>query len=291
MCIRDSATAAATIYEKHDILLQTVVFNGNEIIRSWTILRVLDNTVDMLSKKRDPLGRELFCFERRTVKIADIPTDYEHKPRTKLSRAPSVPIINGQMSNTQTATSPADGNTRLPQAASEQQFTPVRPTPPPLLLDCTKTLCLMSEFTCPRWDEPGEKEVEKGKWTFTEETSMHPFWAVRRLGKHALTHQNAAAQMRAAKDKRAAPPKLNFNCGFVDVTSYQNIAGIIDKTNIYDQRRVVFPQIVNTHDIAAGEELLIQTPDPPNHEIVDPPNKKLKAVSYTHLTLPTSDLV
>ena len=114
--------------------------------------------------------------------------------------------------------------------------------------------------------------------------TMHPFWAVSRMAGFELAHENARAMMNAARENQSAPQKLRYNCGFEDVAAFQSIAGRFGTTALLDQRRVVFHKIVNTHHMIAGQELLIQAPDPPN-ENVEPPTKKLNV----HEEPPTYD--
>ena len=103
---------------------------------------------------------------------------------------------------------------------------------------------------------------------------MHPFWAVRRICPFDLEVKNAVAKVNAARENRSPPQDLRYNCGFEDVATHFTCSGRVDGNPIFDECRVVFQKIVNTHPIIAGQELLIQVSEP-----VSPPTEGTDADS------------
>ena len=107
-------------------------------------------------------------------------------------------------------------------------------------------------------------------WTFRPDTSLHSFWAVRRLTARALAAENAAALKRGGTAKP-------FNCKLTEFRLNVSVGGTFGTQYALDARRCTFWGITNSDNIVKGSELLLQIADPtPNGGTYEPGCKRRK---------------
>ena len=165
----DAAGTDGVVYkEKHELRAKA---DG----RAWNIAKVFDNGyVHVTTPQVGKRGQLLTTKDHLKVLKTAIPTLYDHYPVT--AQAEEKPLQAPASLSTRPAASPAV----LSNSAKARASTAV-----------TK-LFIVPELSIPQWVE-GDDQQDVGKWTFDRDTSMHLFWAVRRIPASTLALEHSVA--------------------------------------------------------------------------------------------------
>ena len=138
-----------------------------------------------------------------------------------------------------------------------------RPVPSPAVLGnsakaaastAVAKLFVMPENSTVQWDG-GEDKQGGGKWIIDRDTSLHAFWAVRRITASNLAMEHAA-------NMKKGLPTSSFNCALKDIHVNQNVGSTIGDKARLDRRTCTLCGIYNTEHIIKGTELLMNIPEP-----------------------------
>ena len=247
-----AAVPTGGVYKKHDRITSK---DGG---REWRVASVddEDKLVTLVAPRLNEDGTRTNKHDIVMVPVDDIHKVYDHEQVTaqadgQVRQAPAV-----------LSTQPTDSAEVGSGAAAGIATQAFGVTQPHNATQATESVAarqfmLMPEFTAPEWSKRhGGAEYN---WTCKQDTTLHPFWAVRRISGSVLTKEIDDA-MRNDTDA----PK--FNCKLkpfvVDVTT----GAVFDATAMMDIRRCTLAGITNYDHITKGSELLMRIPEP---EIAD----------------------
>ena len=139
---------------------------------------------------------------------------------------------------------------------SDLRFRPFRPPEPPPWK--SKQLWLTPDFNAPAYSKPAGGAAE---WKFQEDTSMSPFWAVRRITPSKVLLETAALQKASGGfPDEAKVPRINCKLQTMFVNNYS--VTVLGGRGHNNQVRVAVEAITNPEFIPEGAELLLQVPEP-----------------------------
>jgi len=258
-----------------DFGLRPVVYNKGDVLienrggREWTIEKVHDGSKLTLVERNT--STTAFFRTRpvtKKVHINDIVAKYRPNPVTAQA---GEPVLQAPA----TLSAPPVGNTAYGNATSagiapraSDATQPNRPTDADLART-TRTFMLLPEFNAPQWlGTTNQSDV--CMWTFRPDTSLHSFWAVRRLTASALAAENEAVLKKGGTAK-------TFNCRLTEFCLNLTVSGTIGEQSTIDTRMCTFWGITNSATIVKGSELLLQIADPtPNGGTYEPGCKRRK---------------
>ena len=113
-------------------------------------------------------------------------------------------------------------------------------------VDDKKEYYIHPEFKMPELNEDGT-------WKMAEDTSIYPYWAIRRLN----AEQVKKMQQDDASDTK--PADIRFNFGVEPIEFATCSIGVIQGDSLSNTVFVTLPMLTNTCDLASGEELLVET--------------------------------
>ena len=113
------------------------------------------------------------------VPIADLSTLYEHKPT---DQPPPPTTAQAAIAQEAVSSGPPQGDVASVQTEHKELF-------------------IAPEFQSPCWEEPQSPPLI-GQWKLDNQTTMHPFWGLRRLRPSELASENAAILKNQEKRKR-----------------------------------------------------------------------------------------
>ena len=99
----------------------------------------------------------------------------------------------------------------------------------------------------PEWKLP-ELDEDSKVWTMKDDTSIHPYWGIRRLTPDAL---------KKMQQEPSYPPK-RYNCSFESVQFTVCAVGVFRGDSAANTTYVTVPILTNTKDLLEGEELIIE---------------------------------
>ena len=102
---------------------------------------------------------------------------------------------------------------------------------------------------------------------FTSVTSIHPFWAIRRMPASALLAETTTESTECGADK-------SFNCTMIQFIVNVSVCGACDIHGMMDVRRVALVGITTHRHISKGSELLMQTAEPTPRDTAGPASKR-----------------
>ena len=262
----DAAGTDKVVYNEKDELKATT--DG----RVWKITKVTDNNVHLTAPAKKADGRlHPKKMEKIELYFADIPGNYDHHP------AVPEPVLCGDN------TEPPNKRQRLDTTAQAEEkiyqapaALSTRPVPSPAVLSnsanaaastAVAKLFVMPENSTVQWDG-GEDKQGAGKWIIDRDTSLHPFWAVRRITASTLAMEHSA-------NMKKGIPVQRFNCALKDIHVNQNVGSTIGDTARLDRRQCTLCAIYNTEHILKGTELLLNIPEPVvSDDKAEPPSKE-----------------
>ena len=101
----------------------------------------------------------------------------------------------------------------------------------------------------PEWRLP-ELDEDKQEFTMKEDTSIHPYWGIRRLTPDLLK--------KIQQEALCYPPK-RYNCSFESVQFTVCAVGVFRGDSAANTTYVTVPILTNTVDLKEGEELIIES--------------------------------
>ena len=109
---------------------------------------------------------------------------------------------------------------------------------------------LLPEVTMPEWTE----HEDGSSLCVKPETSLHPFWCIRRITASTLAYENSLLM----KHNR---PEISANCELCDIDASNVVHGLFSNTRIDGYAGCTLKTVCNTVNIRRGQELLIQIPE------------------------------
>ena len=191
----------------------------------------------LVAPKAEKGGGKQKTWETIKVDIVDVPAQYDHKPATQPKGTPvehqTTPT--GQPANT--------GNTGDAELVHTALAAPEH--------KAKKTFVIVPETAMPEWVTAAHPPLVDGRWAFKEGSSLHPYWAVRRLPASGLALLNG-------KTLKAGGVAKTFNLKYVDVSNYVTVSGTIGTTGLNDGRKCTCKAITNYKHIIKGTELILR---------------------------------
>ena len=120
-------------------------------------------------------------------------------------------------------------------------------------LTIKKTFFLLPEF-CPPELRDQDPPPLAPKWVYKQDTTMHPFWAVRRLPSSKLGMPSSQLVNEGETAKR-------FNMEYTDLSFYVSVGGTVGNFALLDRSKCTFQGICNSQHIIAGSELVLEGPE------------------------------
>ena len=263
-----AAAATDIVYKKHDVLKE----KGGA--REWTVASVNqeNQTLTVMARNVKANGHFAMTWTTLAVAFADIPNDYEYVQSTAQAdtqgrQAPAA-ISTQPTGSTEPPNKRQKCDTSTQASGGKQPDTSAQAA----VSIASRQFMVMPEFAIPEFKEPdpSENDAGEGEWVMKQETSLHPFWAVRRMTGSAL-----ALEIGTAMKKGNTPPRLNCTLKpfYVNVTTGADFGAKV----VSDIRRCTVVGIINHEHILKDSELLLNIPEPKlADDCIEPAKKRQK---------------